>query len=186
MDGFGLPKRQLLWELGILERSGRAGLMLSYPEYQVPLPDMSQMEEISAEYKVQGLSARLHPMQVIRREISRDGVMRSSEIMSLFPGTKIRTAGYIVCRQAPMTAKGHVFLTLEDEEGLLNIVLKPHIYQKYRCLVRTEPLIVVEGVLQKRDGIVNVVAERIATLRQERERQQALYLLPAPKARSFC
>jgi error-prone DNA polymerase len=186
MDGFGRPKRQLLWELGILEHSGRGGLMLGYPEYQVPLPDMTEIEKLSAEYKVQGLSARIHPMQVMRKEISRDGVMRSSEIMSLFPGTKIRTAGYVVCRQAPVTAKGHVFLTLEDEEGLLNIVLKPHIYQKYRYLVRTEPLIVVEGVLQKREGIVNVVAERIATLKQERERQQALYPPPAPGARSFC
>lgn len=97
-----------------------------------------------------------------------------------------RTAGYVVCRQAPGTAKGHVFLTLEDEEGLLNIVLKPHIYQKHRYLVRTEPLLVVEGVFQKREGMANIVAERIAPLRQERERQQALYPPPAPKARSFC
>ncbi len=186
MDCFGKPKRQLLWELGILENTGREGLMLSYPDYQVPLPGMTEMEELSAEYKVQGLSARLHPMQVIRKEISRDGVMRSSEIMSLFPGTRIRTAGYVVCRQAPMTAKGHVFLTLEDEEGLTNIILKPHVYQKYRYLVRTAPLMVVEGVLQKRDGIVNIVAERLATLKQERERQQALYPPSAPEAKNFC
>jgi len=113
-------------------------------------------------------------------------VMRSSEIMPLFTGTKVRTAGYVVCRQAPATAKGHVFLTLEDEEGLLNIVLKPHVYQKYRYLVRTEPLIVVEGILQKREGIINIVAKRLASLKQERERQQALYPPPAPKARNFC
>lgn len=186
MDRFGKPKRQLLWELGILERSGRDQLMLDYPEYQVPLPGMTDFEEISAEYRVQGLSARLHPMQVIRKSISRDGVMRSSEILSLFPGTKVRTAGYVVCRQAPRTAKGHVFLTLEDEEGLLNIVLKPQVYQKYRYVVRTEPLLVVEGVLQKREGIVNVVAERLVPLRQEREHQQAMYPPPAPQARSFC
>jgi error-prone DNA polymerase len=186
MDCFGKPKRQLLWELGILEHSGRDALMLDYPEYQVPLPSMTEVEELSAEYKVQGLSARLHPMQVMRKQICRDGVMRSSEITSLFPGTKVRTAGYVVCRQAPGTAKGHVFLTLEDEEGLLNVVLRPHIYQKYRYIIRTEPLIAVEGVLQKREGIANIVAERITPLRQERERQQALYPPPAPKARSFC
>jgi error-prone DNA polymerase len=160
--------------------------MLEYPEYQVPLPGMTELEELSAEYKVQGLSARLHPMEVIRRSISRDGIMRSSEILSLFPGTRVRTAGYVVCRQAPMTAKGHVFLTLEDEEGLLNIVLKPGVYQKYRYLVRTEPLLVIQGVLQKREGIANIVADHLASLRQERERQQALYTPPAPKARSFC
>lgn len=185
MDSFGKPKRQLLWDLGILERTGRDGLMLGYPEYEVSLPEMTEMEELSAEYKVQGLSARLHPMQVIRKDISRDGIMRSSEIKSLFAGTRIRTAGYVVCRQAPVTAKGHVFLTLEDEDGLLNIVLKPHIYEKYRYLVRTEPLIVVEGVLQKREGTVNIVAERLSTLRAEGERQQALYPTPTPQAKSF-
>jgi len=186
MDCFSKPKRQLLWELGILERNGRDGLMLDYPGYQVPLPNMTELEELSCEYKVQGLSARLHPMQVMRKEISRDGIMRSSEIMSLFPGTKVRTAGYVVCRQAPRTAKGHVFLTLEDEEGLLNIVLKPHIYEKYRYIARMEPLLVVEGVLQRREGITNVIAERLACLRQEREHQQAMYPAPAPRARSFC
>jgi len=186
LDRFEKRKRQLLWELGILEHSGHDQLMLDCPEYQVPLPGMTDFEEVSAEYKVQGLSARLHPMQVIRKSISRDGVMRSSEILSLFPGTKVRTAGYVVCRQAPRTAKGHVFLTLEDEEGLLNIVLKPQVYQKYRYVVRTETLLVIEGVLQKREGIANVVAERVVPLRQERERQQAMYPPPAPKARSFC
>jgi error-prone DNA polymerase len=80
---------------------------------------MTEMEKLSAEYKVQGLSARLHPMQVMRKEISRDGVMRSSEIMSLFPGTKIRTAGYVVCRQAPVTAKGMFSLRLRMKRGCL-------------------------------------------------------------------
>jgi len=186
MDSFGKPKRQLLWELGILEQNGRDGLMLDYPEYQVPLPAMTELEELSAEYNVQGLSARLHPMQVIRKSISRDGIMKSSEIMSLFTGTKVRTAGYVVCRQAPRTAKGHVFLTLEDEEGLLNIVLKPHVYQKYRYLVRTKPLLVVEGVLRKREGIINIIAEHLASLGEEHERQQAMYPPPAPKVRNFC
>lgn len=186
MDCFGKPKRQLLWELGILEQGGRDLLMLDYPEYQMPLPDMTPLEEISAEYKAQGLSARLHPMQIIRSSISRDGVLRSSGVLALAPGTRIRTAGYVVCRQAPRTAKGHVFLTLEDEEGLLNIILKPHVYQKYRYVARMEPLLVVEGILQRKKSITNIVAERLAPLRQEHERQDAIYPPAAPKARSFC
>jgi error-prone DNA polymerase len=185
LDAFGIAKRQLLWELGILERQGRDRLMLECPEYQVPLPGMTDWEELSAEYDVQGLSPGSHPMQLLRADISKDGVLKSSEVLSLFQGTRIRTAGYVVCRQAPGTAKGHVFLTLEDEEGLLNIVLRPRIYQKHRYLVRTEPLIVVEGVLQKREGISNIIAERITTLRQERERQQSMYPAPEPRARNF-
>ena len=186
MDSFGMPKRQLLWDLGMLEQRRRDSLMLDYPEYQVPLPGMTDLEEISAEYNVQGLSARLHPMQVIRSSISRDGVLRSSDVLTLAAGTRIRIAGYVVCRQAPRTAKGHVFLTLEDEEGLLNIILKPHVYQKYRYVARMEPLLVVEGILQRKEGMINIVAEHLAPLRVERERQHAIYSPPAQKARSFC
>lgn len=183
MDSFGKPKRQLLWELGILERQGRGGMMLDMPDsYQVPLPGMSELEEVAAEYKVQGLSARVHPMQVLRNGISRDGVMKSSEVLSLFPGTRVRTAGYVVCRQAPRTAKGCVFLTVEDETGLTNVVVRPSVYQKYRFVARVEPLIVVEGILQKKDGIASVLAERLTPLRQERTRQAVMY---PPKARSF-
>lgn len=152
---------------------------------QVPLPGMTALEEISAEYRVQGLSARLHPMQIIRNSISRDGVLRSSDVLALSAGTRVRTAGYVVCRQAPRTAKGYVFLTLEDEDGLLNIILKPQVYQKYRYVTRMEPLIVVEGVLQKKQGMANVIAERLVPLRKESERQLAIHPQPAPQARNF-
>jgi len=185
LDCFGEPKRQLLWQLGLLEQRGREELPLDFPEYQIPLPAMTALEEIAADYRVQGLSARLHSMEVLRPDISRDGVLRSSEVRALFNGTRVRTAGYVVCRQAPVTAKGFVFLTIEDEEGLLNIILKPPVYRKYRYIARMEPLIVVEGVVQISEGIINIVAQRLAPLREERQRQETLYP-PAPKARNFC
>lgn len=124
-------------------------------------------------------------MQVLRQSISRDGVLRSSEIAELHPDTRVRIAGYVVCRQAPRTAHGHVFLTLEDEDGLVNVILKPRVYEKYRYVSRREPLIVVEGLLQKREGIVNIVGERLTPFRQESQRQRTLYPPPQPKARSF-
>jgi len=185
LDCFGEPKRQLLWQLGLLEQRGRDELALDFPEYQIPLPAMTALEEIAADYRLQGLSARRHPMEVLRPDISHDGVLRSSEVRALFNGTTVRTAGYVVCRQAPVTAKGFVFLTIEDEEGLLNIILKPPVYRKYRYVARMEPLIVVEGTLQISEGIINIVARRLAPLREERQRQETLYP-PAPKARNFC
>lgn len=124
-------------------------------------------------------------MQVIRSSISRDGVLRSSDVLALAAGTRVRTAGYVVCRQAPRTAKGHVFLTVEDEGGLLNIILKPYVYRKYRYVARMEPLIVVEGVLQKKEGMANVIAERLIPLRKESERQLTMYPPPAPQVRNF-
>ena len=143
------------------------------------------MEQVALDYRVQGLSASCHPMQVFREHISRDGILRTSEIASLFSETIVRVAGCVVCRQAPRTAKGYVFLTLEDEQGLVNVVLKPHVYEKYRYVARMEPLIVVEGLLQKKDGTVNIVAQHLIPLRQESDRQRALSPLPAPKARNF-
>ncbi len=186
MDSFKVARRRLLWDLGVLECSSRNGLMLDYPEYQVPLPGMTDWEEIAAEYSIQGFSARLHPMQIMRGIISKNGVSTSSEALALANGNRVRTAGYVVCRQAPRTSKGHVFLALEDEEGLLNIILKPHVYQQYRYVVRTQPLLIVDGILQKREGITNIIAKHIVPLQPNHERDDVAYSCPAPKARNFC
>jgi len=185
MDCFGIPKRQLLWQLGLILKEGSDRLPLDFADQVVELPQMTPMEEVAIDYRVQGLSCRYHPMQLLRESISRDGVLKSSEIACLFDNTRVKIAGCVVSRQAPSTAKGHVFLTLEDEEGLVNIVLKPRVYEKYRYISRREPLIVVEGTLQKKDGIINIVAERLLPLRQERERQDTIYPALQPRARNF-
>jgi error-prone DNA polymerase len=185
MDCFGIPKRQLLWQLGLILKEDIDRLPLDFADQKVALVEMTEMEEVAADYRVQGLSCRHHPMQLVREGISRDGVLKSSEIASLFDNTMVRIAGCVVSRQAPATAKGHVFLTLEDEDGLVNVVLKPKVYEKYRYIARREPFIVVEGTLQKKDGVSNILAERLLPLRQERERQKTLYPTPEPKARNF-
>ena len=180
MECFG-AKRQLVWDMGILEHTGRHTLMLDYPSYQVPLAGMTDWEEVAAEYSVQGLSARTHPMQIIRDALSEEGILNSSEVLALSPGSPVRVAGYVVCRQAPRTAKGHVFLTLEDETGLVNVIFKPEIYQKYRYTARREPLVLIEGVFQHRDGISNIVAESITSLKRKESDHD-----PVPLVRNFC
>ncbi|MBA7694814.1 Error-prone DNA polymerase [subsurface metagenome] len=130
---------------------------------------------MKADYEVQGLSTKYHPMQVLRKDISRDGLLKSSEIAQLFPNTRVRIAGYVITRQRPATAKGFAFITLEDEDGIVNVVVKPGIYQKYRQVFKLEPLIVVEGVIQKRDDNLNIIADALLPLRTERERQHAMY-----------
>jgi error-prone DNA polymerase len=174
LDCFQIPKRQLLWQLGLIMQEPDHALPLDLHQVQPALPEMSDMEQVSADYRIQGLSHRYHPMGLLRRGISKDGILRSSEIKALFADTHVRIAGYVVCRQAPGTAKGHVFLTLEDEDGLLNVVLKPRVYEKYHHIARMEPLVVVEGILQKKDGTINILAERLLPLREERKRQSAL------------
>jgi error-prone DNA polymerase len=178
LDCFQIPKRQLLWQLGLIMHEPDRALPLDLHQDQPILPEVTDMEQVAADYRIQGLSHRHHPMELLRRNISQDGILRSSEIKALFSDTNVRVAGYVVCRQAPGTAKGHVFLTLEDEDGLLNVVLRPRVYEKYRHIARMEPLVVVEGILQKKDGTINILAERLLPLRQERERQRLLFPIP--------
>ena len=163
MDSFGRSKRQLVWDLGLLNKKGRERLPMVYPSTEVPLPDMTCMEELATEYSIQGLSTGRHPMEIIRKEIPAS-VLKTAEAAALPAGTGVKVAGYIVCHQVPATAKGFVFLTLEDEDGLLNIVIKPDIYEKYRYVERTEPLMLIEGQVQKRDGVINIIAEHLEPL----------------------
>jgi error-prone DNA polymerase len=174
-DSFGLAKRQLLWQIGLLEKKHPGELPLQFGDNRVSLPDLTEVEQMKADYEMQGLSAKYHPMQVLRREISRDGLLKSSEVAQLFPNTRVRIAGYVITRQRPATAKGFAFMTLEDEEGTMNVVIKPSVYERYRQVFKLEPLIVVEGIIQERDGSFNIVADTLVPLRNERKRQHAMY-----------
>jgi error-prone DNA polymerase len=173
-DSFGCQKRQLLWQLGLLEKICPGELPLEFSDIRVSLPDFTELEEMKVDYEVQGLSTKYHPMQVLRKDISGDGLVKSSELAGLSPDTRVRLAGYVVIRQRPVTAKGFAFITLEDEEGMANVVVRPHVYERYRQVFRLEPLIVVEGTVQKRDNILNIIAQTLIPLRDEIGRQHNL------------
>lgn len=184
MDSFGRPKRHLLWELGVIVQDKDFALSLEFEQYQPPLPDLTDMEHLAANYRVQGLSQRCHPMELLRKRIANRAIVRGCDLKKVPSGRRTSIAGCVVCRQRPGTAGGHVFLTLEDEDGLLNVVIKPDVYEKYRMVVRMEPLIVVEGVVQKKGELVNIIARKVYPLKQELDRadQEA----PAPRSRNFC
>jgi error-prone DNA polymerase len=169
-DGFGLERRELLWQLGLLYRSdGRSGverqLALPLPTEQdmVELSAMTAWDRMAADYAVLGLSPGSHPLAFLRSQLH-EGVVPSRMLESLEDGTPVEVAGLVVCRQRPGTAKGFVFLVLEDEFGLVNVIVKPDLYQRQRLTVRTEPFVVVRGELQRRDGTVNLVAESFRAL----------------------
>jgi error-prone DNA polymerase len=128
------------------------------------LPAMTDWDRMAADYAVLGLSPGHHPIAFLRPQLH-EGVVPSRMLESLADGTPVEVAGLVVCRQRPGTAKGFVFLVLEDEFGLVNVIVKPDLYQRQRSLVRTEPFVSVRGVLQRRDGTVNLLAESFSTLR---------------------
>ncbi len=190
-DGFGpstalragLERRQLLWQLGLLYHpEGRNGhdrqLALPLPTEQdmVQLPAMTDWDRMVADYAVLGLSLNHHPMAFLRSRLH-EGIVPSQMLESLPDGTPVEVAGLVICRQRPGTAKGFVFLVLEDEFGLVNVVVKPNLHERQRTLVRTEPFVIVHGELQRRDGTVNVIAERFTPLEAENA--------AAPEAHNF-
>ncbi len=169
-DGLGLERRELLWQIGLLYRShGRnrreRQLVLPLPTEQdmVELAPMSEWDRMVADYAILGLSPNHHPMAFLRPRLN-EGIVPSRMLESLPDGTPVEVAGLVVCRQRPGTAKGFVFVVIEDEFGLVNLVVKPGLHEQQRSLVRSEPFVIVQGELQRRDGTVNVIAERFTAL----------------------
>jgi len=162
-DEIDRSRRHLLWELGSLVMLGADGMDLPASE-KVTLDAMTVREETVTDYSIQGFSARRHLVDEYRKRLAGLGAVRSSIITVCPSGTDIKIGGLTVCLQMPPTAKGFAFLTLEDEEGLVNVVLRPDVYKRYRQIVRLEPLLLVEGTIQKEDGVINVIARRVERL----------------------
>jgi error-prone DNA polymerase len=165
-DQFGLNRRELQWQLGLLYRPSNGQLALPLPVEQdmVALPTMTDWERMAADYGILALSPNYHPMGLMRPHLH-EGIVSTAHLERLPDGAQVEVAGLVVCRQRPMTAKGFVFMLLEDESGMANVVIKPQLYQRYRSLVRAEPFVLVRGELQRRDGTVNVTAAKIVPLR---------------------
>ena len=138
-------------------------LPLPIAQDMVALRPMTPREVAEADYAISGLSARYHWLQFFRPQLTED-VVSSLHLERLPDGMRLRLAGLVVCRQKPGTARGFMFVTLEDEWGLSNVIVRPDVYARYRTLWRLEPLIVVGGTLQRRDGTTNVMAETITPL----------------------
>jgi error-prone DNA polymerase len=163
MDGWGVPRRQLLWQLGRLHYH-QEELDLVFPDEDVALPPLSLAEAMAAEYGVLGLSTGDHVMTLYRPWLVRHGILSSHELETSADGGRVRAAGLVVMHQAPPTAKGHHFITLEDEEGLINVIVRPKIYTSYQHILHTAPLLIVEGMVQRRDRVVNLLALRVVPL----------------------
>ena len=159
-------RRQPMWEAGLIIRPCYGQLPLALPIEQdvVGLSDMTAWERMAAEYVNLGLSPRHHPLAFVRRTLH-EGVVSSRHIDSLPDGAMVEIAGLVVCRQHPMTAKGFVFLLLEDEFGLANVIVKPQLYSERRDIIKTEPLLFVRGRLQRREGITNILAATFRPLK---------------------
>ncbi|HEY7993555.1 MAG TPA: DNA polymerase III subunit alpha [Candidatus Eremiobacteraceae bacterium] len=168
---FGHLRREALWQvqrLGDLPRVGALERGMTVDEQQVSLPPMHPVEEAAADFWGLSLSTRYQAIQFYREELDKLRVYRASDLPSLPHRLVLKVAGVVTTRQRPGTAKGFVFTTMEDETGLINIIIRPDIYERYRPVAREEPAVIVEGVLQKQDGTINVLARKFWKLDLEK------------------
>ena len=129
-----------------------------------PLKQMTLTERVSADYAATGLTIGPHPMALVRKNLATRGVLRASDLALWRPGRRVRVAGAVIIRQRPGTAKGFVFLSLEDETGIANAILTPDVFALHRRAAVDAPYLLIEGVLQNQDGAVSVKAERLEVL----------------------
>ena len=167
----GSARRLALWQLGVMTPGRRVpgGTQLALP-LELPAPPslqrLSEWERMLADYDTIGLTTRTHPMALLRERLGA-GVVSSADLERLEHGRRVRIGGLVVARQRPGTASGVVFILLEDEYGTINLVVPPPVYERHRLTVRTEPLMLVEGKLEKlpaAGGAINVLVDTVGSI----------------------
>jgi error-prone DNA polymerase len=181
LNAFGFDRRTALWQVEQAVRPAGelfadAGDVISHPSpfpqppvsdarppASSPLTPMTIPERLLADYAGTGLTIGPHPMSLRRGELAQRGVLRARDLPAGRHGRRVRVAGAVITRQRPGTAKGFVFLTLEDETGIANIIVRPDLYSEQRATIG-EPYLIVEGTLQIQEGVTSVKAERLHRL----------------------
>jgi DNA polymerase III alpha subunit len=185
LDSLGRPRRELLWQLrevagttrgrldgrstrgGAFTRAASRPMAMRLPATDAPtLPGLTESERIGDAYAVIGLDARRQVVGLYRPALERLGAITNAALNDRQPG-RVRIGGLVVTRQHPMTAKGTVFLALEDETGMVNVTLWPDTWARLRGIVRRHALLLVDGELQRESSVVNVIAHDVRALVEE-------------------
>lgn len=163
-------RRDLLWRLGTTARgetvqggSRQLALPIEATTQTPELPEQTSWELMLADYKHTSLSVGVHPLELLRPHLAAD-VLTSSELAAAPHGAQVRVAGLAIARQRPATAKGVVFMLIEDEHGQSNLIVPSHVYEQHRGVVRGEPLLLVQGRLERNERNVNVLVSGLESL----------------------
>ncbi|HEY9456532.1 MAG TPA: hypothetical protein VIQ56_01390, partial [Gaiella sp.] len=172
-DGFGPRRRDLLWELGLATRprsvEGTRGEAKQLPLPLDPtaetpaLPDLTRWERMLADYRETGLSVGTHPLALLRGHLP-PGTLSSPELHEARHGSAVAFAGLAIARQRPATAKGIVFMLLEDEHGQVNLIVPKDVYERHRGIVRGEPIVLVRGRYERVERNRNILVRELESL----------------------
>ena len=174
LASFGMTRRAALWQAAEAARSAGelferpvpscAGEWVTRVKKRSPLPEMSSLQETLADYNAMELTTGRHLMEHYRGALRRDGILSAAQLKQVPNGSHVSTAGAVIVRQRPGTAKGFVFLTLEDETGLSQAIVSPALFAQQRSVILTHSGLIVEGIVQNQEGQASVRAERFLPL----------------------
>ncbi|MBV9673175.1 MAG: error-prone DNA polymerase, partial [Verrucomicrobia bacterium] len=153
-------RRNALWSV---ESAFYQGELFNENSALTPLTPMRPAERLEADFNTMRLTTGRHPMAYIRRSLPND-IWLSKDLQYAANGTRLRIAGQAICRQRPGTAKGFVFISLEDEAGIANVIVRPRFFEQHRLVITQEAFLLVEGALQNHSGVIHVQAESIVRL----------------------
>ncbi|MEM7743014.1 MAG: error-prone DNA polymerase [Pseudomonadota bacterium] len=163
----GLDRRQAIWQVRALRRGTALPLFeharaLDYGEEpRTTLPAMAPAEHVIADYRSLKLSLKAHPLSFLRDRLTRERILSSQALWDLPNGQRAAVAGVVLVRQRPGTAKGVCFMTLEDEEGVANIIVWPKVLERFRRVVMGARLVLVRGRVQQAEGVLHLVADQL-------------------------
>ncbi|MFB9332796.1 error-prone DNA polymerase [Actinoplanes octamycinicus] len=162
---FGLSRREALWAAGAAAQDKPDRLPGTVTGTEAPmLPGMSEVDELVADVWATGLSPETHPARFLREQLTGAGALRITELAEVAAGSRVRVGGIVTHRQRPATAGGVTFVNLEDETGMLNVTCSPGLWLRYRRVARSSSALLVRGKLEKVEGVLNLVADRLEAL----------------------
>jgi len=178
-NSLGLSRRDALWAVRALQRAGDkddlplfARVVMPEQEPDAALPPMPPGEHVVEDYRHLHLSLKAHPVSFLRGDFERRGILRHEKLTAIPNGQRVTVAGLVLVRQRPGTAKGVVFLTLEDETGVANAVVWKDCFDAHRRTVMSASFLVVHGKVQAAEGVIHVVAEGFTDLSAELARMK--------------
>jgi error-prone DNA polymerase len=162
-------RRDALWQV---ERAGKLegpllrqkSEVLREDSRSLPLQQMNIEERLISDYAGTGLTIGKHPMAYRRQKLRRERILSAEELRTCRDGDFVRTAGCVIARQRPGTAMGFIFLSMEDETGIANVIVTPDLYERERLVVTRSKFILAEGLLQNQDGVIHVKATHLQSL----------------------
>ena len=175
LNCFAAHRRNALWEVEKplrqddlfeeIKTKTAAAINRREKELSSPLAPMTYPERIQADFAGMQLTTGVHPMALLRPQLK--GILRAADLPTAKHGSRVRIGGNVICRQRPGTAKGFVFVSLEDETGISNAIVTPPMFEANRLVITEEPFLLIEGRLQQIDGVIHVKAQRIERLKYD-------------------